>query len=688
MLPKRSSVSQEQEEDPSDLSPSHLVSFLTNYDETHSHSSSSEPEEQADDSDVSDEIDPDDESTFSTPIKRSKVGLVGNTPSSKRSTPSKKKTPFSTPRKPRDSSIPGSSAKTRKRIRPNSEDDADPTQRSKNDIEVKGREEGFIRMSKADNYFLSQSQSKRSSLNSYSTLAPPLTQKQYDQLSSSRSQSSSKMVQRLMGDLEGRSKQWEMELEEGFNLLFYGFGSKRRLLNKFVSTKLIKKGHCVVVNGHFPQMGIKDILVAVEDSLGIPQDMDLGLSGNTPLERMTNRIYSYFLPPQKHSDHDGRMRNGEAGTRNGMKKFSKSSSAVESIREETKRSKRDLYLLIHNIDSPGLRTSKSLSILSLLSSNPRIHLLASFDHIHTPLLFSQTNNISPSSHLGHSLSPLNPSSSQLGAPSHNLPSDTVDPSTSVHSKQNCTTSSHKTSSSTPISSLAETLANPPISQSTIPSTKPATSFNSGTTHEREGFNFLYHNITTYDDYTLELSYHRLATSRLTTTSTGISEEAVLQILKSVPPMAVRLFKLLVEKQLSGMGGVVTSLEGISKESGNATMQVVVSEGNANVDDPKEGEDVDKEKEVEEGKKRNDKNQIFQNGIPTYAIDNDLLQGLARERFIAREEDRYNTLLGEFKDHGVVLESLVDSEGRAGRWIWVPLGRSGLLRVLQSVQGVE
>ncbi|EIW68021.1 hypothetical protein TREMEDRAFT_72084 [Tremella mesenterica DSM 1558] len=602
MLPKRSSVSQEQEEDPSDLSPSHLVSFLTNYDETHSHSSSSEPEEQADDSDVSDEIDPDDESTFSTPIKRSKVGLVGNTPSSKRSTPSKKKTPFSTPRKPRDSSIPGSSAKTRKRIRPNSEDDSDPTQRSKYDIEVKGREEGFIRMSKADNYFLSQSQSKRSSLNSYSTLAPPLNQKQYDQLSSSRSQSSSKVVQRLMGDLESRFEQWEMELEEGFNLLFYGFGSKRRLLNKFVSTKLIKKGHCVVVNGHFPQMGIKDILVAVEDSLGIPQDMDLGLSGNTPLERMTNRIYSYFLPLQKHSDHDGRMRNGEAGTRNGMKKFSKSSSAVESIREETKRSKRDLYLLIHNIDSPGLRTSKSLSILSVLTSNPRIHLLASFDHIHTPLLFSQTNNISPSSHLG--------------------------------------------------------------------------------------FNFLYHNITTYDDYTLELSYHRLATSRLTTTSTGISEEAVLQILKSVPPMAVRLFKLLVEKQLSGMGGVVTSLEGISKESGNATMQVVVSEGNANVADPKEGEDVDKEKEVEEGKKRNDKNQIIQNGIPTYAIDNDLLQGLARERFIAREEDRYNTLLGEFKDHGVVLESLVDSEGRVGRWIWVPLGRSGLLRVLQSVQGVE
>ena len=44
-----------------------------------------------------------------------------------------------------------------------------------------------------------------------------------------------------------------------------------------------------------------------------------------------------------------------------------------------------LYLLIHNIDGPMLRSNKAQDTLSHLASIPNIHILASIDHINAPL---------------------------------------------------------------------------------------------------------------------------------------------------------------------------------------------------------------------------------------------------------------------------------------------------------------
>src|SRR5262249_50282882 len=46
-----------------------------------------------------------------------------------------------------------------------------------------------------------------------------------------------------------------------------------------------------------------------------------------------------------------------------------------------------LYLLIHNIDGPGLRSERAQSVLATLASCPNIHVVASVDHIHAPLLW-------------------------------------------------------------------------------------------------------------------------------------------------------------------------------------------------------------------------------------------------------------------------------------------------------------
>ena len=44
-----------------------------------------------------------------------------------------------------------------------------------------------------------------------------------------------------------------------------------------------------------------------------------------------------------------------------------------------------LYLIVHNLDGSMLRNSRAQAILARLSKVPNIHLLASVDHINTPL---------------------------------------------------------------------------------------------------------------------------------------------------------------------------------------------------------------------------------------------------------------------------------------------------------------
>ncbi|KAG5219646.1 Origin recognition complex [Salix suchowensis] len=48
------------------------------------------------------------------------------------------------------------------------------------------------------------------------------------------------------------------ELHEGFNLLFYGFGSKRQYLNDFATERCARLGHVVIANGFHPGFGMKD----------------------------------------------------------------------------------------------------------------------------------------------------------------------------------------------------------------------------------------------------------------------------------------------------------------------------------------------------------------------------------------------------------------------------------------------
>jgi Origin recognition complex, subunit 2 len=45
----------------------------------------------------------------------------------------------------------------------------------------------------------------------------------------------------------------------------------------------------------------------------------------------------------------------------------------------------DIYVIIHNLEGPMLRSDKSQDILSRLASMEHVHFIASIDHINAPL---------------------------------------------------------------------------------------------------------------------------------------------------------------------------------------------------------------------------------------------------------------------------------------------------------------
>ncbi|KAJ7057889.1 origin recognition complex, subunit 2 [Mycena amicta] len=140
------------------------------------------------------------------------------------------------------------------------------------------------------------------------------------------------------------------ELKAGFNILCYGFGSKRALLNDF-ATRCSKAGHVIVVNGFHPELALKDMLQSIESNVhGIA---DLPLATNTP-DGQARRICDFFSQPTRKTP--------------------------------------QLYLVVHNIDSFLIRAPKAKSCLSLLALHPNIHLVASVDHVNAPLLWSASES--------------------------------------------------------------------------------------------------------------------------------------------------------------------------------------------------------------------------------------------------------------------------------------------------------
>ncbi|XP_058043587.1 origin recognition complex subunit 2 [Ahaetulla prasina] len=148
--------------------------------------------------------------------------------------------------------------------------------------------------------------------------------------------------EKLMKQYESLFYKWMLQLHLGFNIVLYGLGSKRDLLENFRISLLQDSVH-LVVNGFFPNITIKSIL-------------------NSITEEVLNHMGT-FRSPQDQVDF-----------------------ILKSFKEDVSS---ELYLLIHNLDSKMLRGDKNQQILGQLSSLSNVYLIASIDHINAPLMWDQ-----------------------------------------------------------------------------------------------------------------------------------------------------------------------------------------------------------------------------------------------------------------------------------------------------------
>ncbi|KAM6268547.1 origin recognition complex subunit 2 [Porphyrio hochstetteri] len=149
-------------------------------------------------------------------------------------------------------------------------------------------------------------------------------------------------IKELNQQHESLFDKWMLQMHLGFNIVLYGLGSKRDLLETF-RTSLLQDTVHLVVNGYFPSITVKSILNSITEEV-----LDHIGTFRSPLDQLE------FI----------------------IKTFKEDSSL-------------ELYVLIHNLDSQMLRGERSQQILAQLSSLPSVYLIASIDHINAPLMWDQ-----------------------------------------------------------------------------------------------------------------------------------------------------------------------------------------------------------------------------------------------------------------------------------------------------------
>ncbi|CAG8433837.1 9600_t:CDS:1 [Ambispora gerdemannii] len=141
---------------------------------------------------------------------------------------------------------------------------------------------------------------------------------------------------------EALFSQWYYQLRCGFNIICYGYGSKRGILEKFARAR--DDIHVLIINGFMPKTTLKTVL----------RDIIQGYLNEQPhgsMEQQTKHIVTYF----------------------------------SILNREINK----LYLVFHNIDAVQLRTEQTYNCLSIIASCPNIRLIASTDHINIGMLFDQ-----------------------------------------------------------------------------------------------------------------------------------------------------------------------------------------------------------------------------------------------------------------------------------------------------------
>lgn len=154
--------------------------------------------------------------------------------------------------------------------------------------------------------------------------------------------------------------QWCFELSQGYNLNFFGIGSKIKIMREFVENYFMdwyyqvyrEEVNVIVINGFNPNLKFKNVFSDIVECFF------------TKDKRREEKINIPSLA-------------NEAGP------FLK--QLLDDWRDKVKFKK--LLLLIHNIDGDAMRDDKVQNILAQLATIPEIWIASSVDHLNAPLIW-------------------------------------------------------------------------------------------------------------------------------------------------------------------------------------------------------------------------------------------------------------------------------------------------------------
>ncbi|GAB5575877.1 origin recognition complex subunit 2 [Prionailurus iriomotensis] len=194
-----------------------------------------------------------------------------------------------------------------------------------------------------------------------------LDQQTLRNLLSKVSPSFSAELKQLNQQYEQLFHKWMLQLRLGFNIVLFGLGSKRDLLERFRTTVLQDSIH-VVINGFFPGISVKSILNSITEE--VLDHMGTFRSVLDQLDWIVNKF-----------------KEGVCGAALPCDAGQWQQATAPRQPHDHENSSLELFLLIHNLDSQMLRGDKSQQIIGQLSSLRNIYLIASIDHLNAPLMW-------------------------------------------------------------------------------------------------------------------------------------------------------------------------------------------------------------------------------------------------------------------------------------------------------------
>ena len=156
--------------------------------------------------------------------------------------------------------------------------------------------------------------------------------------------------QDLLIDYAERFDEWTCHLAEGFNLLLYGFGSKRPIMAAFMQHLMAADTDAAVVEvlGFSPHFAVKDLLLQILQAIGSQDEVNASIAGN-------KRSFGALA---KH--------------------------VVASIA----RSGAPLILVVHNVEGQNLRNEECQAVIVQLAALASVHVVATADNASVvPLLW-------------------------------------------------------------------------------------------------------------------------------------------------------------------------------------------------------------------------------------------------------------------------------------------------------------